>query len=210
MPRLLVLFAHPALEKSRVHRRMLHHLRAVDGVTINDLYEEYPDFDVDVAREQALLEAHDVVLVQHPIYWYSPPAIVKQWEDLVLEHGWAYGSGGTRLRGKFFGCALTTGGRAAAYTHEGHNRFTIRELLAPLEQTAVLCGMRWLPPYLIQGTHLLDAPAIEAHARAYAEHLAALARGEPPLDAVLGLERLNDAFPAAAAPSTTGGTPHVG
>lgn len=210
MPRLLVLFAHPALEKSRVHRRMLHHLRSVDGVTINDLYEQYPDFDVDVAREQALLTAHDVVLVQHPIYWYSAPALVKQWEDLVLQHGWAYGTGGTHLHGKYFGCALTTGGRAAAYRREGYNRFTMRELLAPLEQTAALCGMRWLPPYLIQGTHLLDAPAIESHARAYAEFIAAVVDGTLSLESAGSLERLNDALPPSSTGPTGQGASHVG
>jgi glutathione-regulated potassium-efflux system ancillary protein KefG len=178
MPRVLVLFAHPALEKSRVHRRLLHHARAVPGVTVQDLYEEYPDFDVDVKREQALLLAHDIVLFQHPVYWYSAPALLKQWEDLVLEHGWAYGTGGRRLEGKHLGVAATTGGRAAAYTAEGLNRFSMDEFLRPTEQTAVLCRMRWLPPYLIQGTHLMDAAAIERHAAAYGAHLDALVQRE--------------------------------
>lgn len=204
MPRVLVLFAHPALEKSRVHRRLMHHARAVPGITFHDLYEEYPDFDVDVAREQALLDTHDVVLLQFPIYWYSPPALIKQWEDLVLEHGWAYGTGGTHLRGKFLGCALTTGGRAAAYAAGALNRFTVSEFLRPLDQTAVLCGMRFLPPYLIQGTHLMEPAAIEQHAAQYAGALAAIARGDVSLEHALTLERLNDAF----APHE-GGAAHV-
>src|SRR5512139_1443397 len=121
MPRVLVLFAHPALEKSRVHRRLVERARASDGVTFHDLYEAYPDFDVDVKREQALLLAHDAVVLQHPFYWYSTPALVKQWEDLVLEHGWAYGSRGTMLRGKRMLSAITTGGGEAAYRAQGHN-----------------------------------------------------------------------------------------
>lgn len=176
MSRVLVLFAHPALEKSRVHRRLLHHARRVPGVTVQDLYEEYPDFDVDIRREQELLLAHDIILFQFPIYWYSAPALVKQWEDLVLEHGWAYGTGGRQLEGKRMGVAATTGGRAAAYTAQGLNRFTIDDFLRPIEQTAVLCRMAWVPPYLIQGTHLLETTAIEQHAERYRIHLESLAR----------------------------------
>lgn len=198
MPRILLLFAHPALEKSRVHRRMLHHARQVQGVTINDLYEEYPDFDVDVKREQVLLAAHDVVIVQHPIYWYSAPAMVKQWEDLVLEHGWAYGSGGTALHGKRWVAAVTTGGRTAAYRPEGHNRFTLREFLAPMEQTALLCGMRWVTPYVVYGTHLLAVDEIEHRAAEYAGALAAIHDDRIDLDS---------ADPWGVSPLTTGNAP---
>jgi putative NADPH-quinone reductase len=98
--RVLILFAHPALERSRVNRVLIRDLDQLDGVTFHDLYEAYPDFDVDVAREQALLLEHDTIVLQHPFYWYSTPALIKQWEDLVLQHGWAYGHEGNALRGK--------------------------------------------------------------------------------------------------------------
>ena len=172
--RTLILFAHPALEKSRVNRRLAEVARGVPGATFHDLYEAYPDFDVDVAREQELLVAHDLLVVQHPFFWYSTPALVKQWEDLVLEHGWAYGTGGTALRGKAWLSALTTGGRETAYQPDGLNRFTIRELLRPLEQTACLCGMTFLPPFVIFGTHQLDGQGLEAAAADYRRTLEAL------------------------------------
>jgi glutathione-regulated potassium-efflux system ancillary protein KefG len=183
MTRILILFAHPALEKSRVHRRLLEHVPRLPGITVQDLYEHYPDFDVDVAREQELLLAHELILLQHPFYWYSVPALVKQWEDLVLEHGWAYGTAGTALRGKRLTNVLTTGGGAAAYGREGLNRYTVRELLAPIEQTARLCGMEYLPPYLVQGTHRLTASDIEAAAERYGQALAALHDERVDLDA---------------------------
>jgi glutathione-regulated potassium-efflux system ancillary protein KefG len=149
MRRILVQFAHPVVERSRVNRRLLAAIRDVEGVTVNDLYEAYPALAIDVEREQALLVAHDVIVFQHPFYWYSTPAILKEWQDLVLEHGWAYGAGGTRLRSKLTLNAITTGGPAHAYRREGGNRFTVRELLAPWEQTAFLCGMRFLAPYVV-------------------------------------------------------------
>jgi glutathione-regulated potassium-efflux system ancillary protein KefG len=140
--------------------------------------EAYPDFDIDVAREQRLLLAHDVIVMQHPFFWYSTPPIVKQWEDLVLEHGWAYGRQGTALHGKRIMHVISAGGREAAYQHGGYNRFTIDELLAPLEQTAVLCGLQWLPPFVVHGTHRLTDEEISAQADRYAARLRELA-GEP-------------------------------
>jgi len=182
--RVLVLFAHPALEKSRVNRVLIRGLDRLEGGTFHDLYEAYPDFDVDVEREQALLTEHDVVVLHHPFYWYSTPALVKQWEDLVLTHGWAYGSAGTALQGKTMMSAITTGGSEAAYQPGGHNRFTVAELLRPIEQTAVLCGMRYLPPFVVHGTHGMSPAEIEARAADYRRVLWALVEGTLHLDAV--------------------------
>lgn len=174
MKRVLVLFAHPALEHSRVHRALLASAKRVDGVAVHDLYERYPDFNVNVPEEQALLAEHDRIVIQCPFYWYSVPALVKQWLDLVLEHGWAYGSGGEALKNKWLLLALSTGGGKLAYSGAGTNQHTVREFLRPLEATARLCGMRWLPPLLVQGAHTLDEAQIESHAARYAETLAAL------------------------------------
>jgi glutathione-regulated potassium-efflux system ancillary protein KefG len=149
MRRVLVLFAHPVLERSRVNKRLVAAVRDLPDVTVHDLYEAYPTFAIDVAREQELLREHDAIVFQHPFYWYSTPAILKEWQDLVLQHGWAYGAGGTALRGKVTLNATTTGGPAAAYRRDGYNRFTVRELLAPWEQTANLCGMRFLAPFVV-------------------------------------------------------------
>ncbi|RIL06085.1 MAG: NAD(P)H oxidoreductase [Proteobacteria bacterium] len=175
---ILVLFAHPALQRSRVQRALAKAVRDLEGVTFHDLYEAYPDFDVDVAREQALLAAHDVVVLQHPLYWYAAPPLVKQWFDLVLEHGWAYGARGTALVGKRFLCAVSAGGDEAAYCAEGENRFSLRQLLAPVEQTARLCGMEFLDPFVVYGTHALGEDEIEAAAAAYAARLGALRGAE--------------------------------
>jgi glutathione-regulated potassium-efflux system ancillary protein KefG len=191
MNRLLILFAHPALDKSRVHRRLARAVPELPRITFHDLYDAYPDFDIDVAREQELLLAHDLIVLQHPFYWYSTPAIVKQWEDLVLEHGWAYGSKGTALRGKRLLSLITTGGGATAYRHEGYNRFTVRELLTPIEQTAYLCGMEYLPPYLIQGTHRMSEADIELEVGRYRQLLTLLHEGRLDLAAARGQPSLN-------------------
>jgi len=150
--RILIQFAHPVLERSRVNRHLIEAVRDLPNVTINDLYELYPDLAIDVAREQKLLDDHDAIVFQHPFYWYSCPAILKEWQDLVLEHGWAYGAGGDHLRGKLTLNAITAGGPKSAYQRDGYNRFTARELLSPWDQTAHLCGMKYLGPFIVHGT----------------------------------------------------------
>lgn len=147
--KILVLFAHPKISDSIVQVEMLERIRGLDDVTVHDLYAAYPDFLIDVEREQALLLQHDLIIFQHPFYWYSSPAIIKEWQDLVLEHDWAYGGRGNKLHGKFLMNAISTGGPQNFYAHGGKNRFEIRELLNPFNQTAYLCGMGWLEPFAI-------------------------------------------------------------
>ena len=194
MARVLLLFAHPALEGSRVHRRLL---REVPGdVTVHDLYDAYPDFDIDVPREQALLSAHDVLVVRHPFYWYSVPPLLKQWIDLVLEHGWAYGSGRDALRGKWVVPVVSTGGGAEAYAPTGRNRFTMRQLMAPLDQTFTLCQMGFAAPFVVHGAHRLTPADIDAHAPAYRRLLDALRDDALDLDDARTAETLNPAVDA--------------
>jgi len=189
--RILILFAHPALQKSRVNRHLVRAVESLGGVTFRDLYECYPDLDIDVKREQGLLLEHDVIVLQHPFYWYSTPAVIKEWEDLVLEHGWAYGRDGTALRGKMLLNAITAGGTESAYQNDGYNRFTMRELLAPIAQTAYLCGMDYLPPFVVHGTHALSEAEILKHAEDYRRAISALRDGALDLEAAQQHPRLN-------------------
>jgi glutathione-regulated potassium-efflux system ancillary protein KefG len=182
MGRVLILFAHPALQKSRMNRELVAAARDLPGVTFHDLCECYPDLHINTRAEQALLTEHDVIVFQHPFYWYSCPAILKEWLDLVLEWGFAYGDNGTALRGKKLLSAITTGGPAEAYAREGFNYFTIRELLAPFEQTARLCGMEYLPPHVLHAVHRYSKEELAAAARAYRELLASLSNFAQPAE----------------------------
>lgn len=175
--KLLVLHAHPRSASSVVQRAMLQAIAGLEGVTIVDLYAAYPDFAIDVAAEQQRLLAHDVIVLQHPFYWYSSPAIIKEWQDLVLENGWAYGHGGTRLAGRFLLSALSTGGAEAAYHHTGRNRFEIDELLSPFNQTAHLCSMAYLAPFVIHGGRRLAPEQLSAAAESYRDLIVGLRDG---------------------------------
>jgi glutathione-regulated potassium-efflux system ancillary protein KefG len=190
--KILILFAHPAMEKSRVNLHLAEAVKDLDGVYFHDLYQEYPDFHFDIDREQELLLQHDIIIFHHPFFWYSTPAILKEWQDLVLEHGWAYGSHGKALAGKVFMNVITTGGKESAYQEKGYNRFTMRQLLAPIEQTAILCNMVFLAPFIVHGTHSISPEDISRYKTDYIELIHALQEKRIDIETARRLNRIND------------------
>jgi glutathione-regulated potassium-efflux system ancillary protein KefG len=189
--RVLVLYCHPQAHRSRVNRTMMESVRHLPGISVHDLYERYPDAGIDVGYEQALLAEHDTIVLQHPFYWYSTPPLLKEWLDVVLTWGWAYGRGGTALRGKRLLSALTTGGPEHAYLDGVTERFSLKELLAPMAQTAWLCGMEYLPPFAVHGTHGLEDDGIARAAQEYRVVLEAL-RDRPDTTGVFdSMNRIN-------------------
>ena len=168
--RTLLVFAHPAIERARANWAMAMAGRQVEGVTFHDLYEVYPDFAVDVPQEQQRLIDHDVIVLQFPLSWFSGPALLKEWLDLVWLHGFAYGDG-FKLEGKTFVCAVSAGDSAHAYKASGANRYTLDEFLRPLQQTAELCRMRWEPPFSLHCSGYLDAAALKREGERYQGHL---------------------------------------
>jgi glutathione-regulated potassium-efflux system ancillary protein KefG len=194
MARILVLFSHPRLEKSRIQQQLIRECFPMEGVTFHDLYQRYPDYDIDVPFEQKQLLQHDIIIHQHPLYWYSVPPLTKQWLDLVLQHGWAYGATGKQLAGKWWLHALSSGGPEASYTKEGFHGFTLAEFLRPLQRTATLCNMNWLPPFAVQGSHRLDDAAVRSFASDYRRMLELLRDNRLDLDVCASLNRMNEAI----------------
>lgn len=189
--RILILFAHPALQKSRVNRQLMKAVKDLEGIAFHDLYEAYPDFHIDVRKEQALLRQNDIIVFQYPLYWFSVPALLKEWQELVLAYKWAYGKAGVALRGKKLLTAVTTGGRESLFCREGFNRCTIKEYLVPVEQLARICGMEFLPPFVVHGTHELTGPEIARHAEDYLRVIAAIRDGRIDWEAARSFPRLN-------------------
>ncbi len=166
-----LLAAHPNWRDSRVNRRLLAAARGVPGVQAEDLYARYPDYAIDVAREQERLAAARLVVLVHPIHWYSMPALQKLWVDEVLAYGWAYGPAGEALRGKDLWLVVTTGGQEEAYHPSGYNRYFFDAFLPPYEQTAVLCGMRFLPPLILHGAHSASEQEVASHVDTFTQRL---------------------------------------
>lgn len=173
MADVLVLAAHPQLEDSHVNRALMQAVSALgeQHVTLRDLYALYPDYVIDVDAEQALLAQATLVVWQHPVRWYGMPPLMKLWLDDVLTFGWAYGPGGTALRGKDLWLVLSTGGSQDAYRPAGYNRHFFDDFLPPYEQTAALCGMRFLPPLVLHGAHRASDADVKAHGRIYTSRL---------------------------------------
>jgi glutathione-regulated potassium-efflux system ancillary protein KefG len=165
----LVIVAHPNLEQSRINKIWVNRLQQED-VTIHDLYAHYPHFEIDVEKEQKLLLDHDRIVLQFPFYWYSTPALLKQWQDSVFEFGFAFGSG-AKLHGKEFLLVISSGGPAEAYQPGGYNHYTMSELTRPLQATANLCGMHFLPSFLLQGDKNLTDEEIKESAEELAAYV---------------------------------------
>jgi glutathione-regulated potassium-efflux system ancillary protein KefG len=168
---ILIVHAHPAPHVSRANRVLAQAASVLPYTTLHEIYSHYPGMFIDVRREQELLLAHDIVVLQHPFYWYSMPALLKEWVDLVLEHGWAYGPGGERLAGKRWSHAISTGGARDTYCGTGSNRYEIEDYMRPLEQTARLCGMRWCEPFISHAPRVLDEAGLASEATRYCRWL---------------------------------------
>ena len=191
--KILILFAHPSQHRSEVNLPLARISESVEQVTLVDLYSEYPDYCIDIEREQQRVREHEIIVFMFPLYWYSTPAILKEWQDLVLEYGFAYGHAGTELQGKKLLCAITAGGTEDAYRASGYNHYSIRELLRPIEQTATLCGMTYLPPYALFGARTaVEDGKLEAHVEHWRRILECLRRDQVDLGLAARADKLNE------------------
>jgi len=153
MPTTLVIHAHPRPRQSVVTQALFDALAPLENTTLRSLYALYPDFDIDVAAEQAALSRADLIIWLAPVHWYSVPALMKHWFDQVLTHGWAYGHGAQALRGKTVWWVASAGGAEATYAPGGAHMRPFADYVAPIEHTARFCGMHWLPPFVVHGGH---------------------------------------------------------
>lgn len=156
-----VLLFHPNINQSRVNKAFIQRLQEQnnENITIRDEYSIYLDGKINVKAEQQLIEKHDRIIFQFPMYWYSSPSLLKEWEDQVLEYGWAYGSKGNALRNKQLTLAVTTGAVAENYLKTGQFGHTIDEMLSPFEATSRLIGTNYTTPFITHGVsqHLNDS-----------------------------------------------------
>lgn len=172
----LLVVAHPRLDRSVVNARLAKTAAGLPEIEIHDLYQVYPDYQIDVAAEQERLLRHKVIGVQFPLFWYSVPALLKEWFDLVWLHGFAYGGSAPRLAGKTLFCAASSGGDERSYREDGRNGYSVEEFLRPLERTAALCRMRWAAPHLLHDASRLRGERLEQAAQGYGRYLDNLTR----------------------------------
>ncbi|MWC30238.1 NAD(P)H-dependent oxidoreductase [Paenibacillus sp. MMS18-CY102] len=172
----MVICAHPNLNESRANRAFAAELHEEKDLYFRDLYREYPDWAINVEREQQLLLAYGRIVFQFPFYWYSSPPLLKKWFDDVLTFGWAFGPGGEHLRGKEFILATTTGGTENSYRSGGDNLYTASELLRPIEQTINRCNGSFLPAFIAYNVSTATDGQLAQEAKRYADHIRATAQ----------------------------------
>jgi glutathione-regulated potassium-efflux system ancillary protein KefF len=170
----LVLYAHPYPDRSRANRALLESLDGLADVQVRSLYDLYPDFTIDVAAEQAALGAASLIVWQHPLFWYTTPALLKLWFEKVLTLGWAWGPGGDALRGKRCLWVVTTGGDARDYSPDGIHRHPFDAFCGVVRQTVEFCNMEWLAPIIVHEARQLDDNALAAWGSRYRAHLETL------------------------------------
>ena len=172
---ILVLYAHPYPQHSRACRALLNAVVDLPDLETRSLYDLYPDFDIDVAAEQAALGRADLIVWLHPIYWYSVPSMLKHWFDVVLARGWAYGKDGNALHGKQCLWVVSAGGDEESYSAEGMHQQPFEKFAPPIEQTARFCGMKWQAPLVLHGAHEVGDAELAAQAENFRARLMALA-----------------------------------
>ena len=146
MNKILILLAHPDLAHSTINRRWADELSgSPERFTVHDLYRACLDSRIDVQREQALVESHAHLVLQFPVYWFSSPPLLKQWQDEVLTYGWAYGSIGHALKGRKVGIAVSAGTPANDYQAGGAIGHTVAEALLSFRLAFEYCGADWQP-----------------------------------------------------------------
>jgi NAD(P)H dehydrogenase (quinone) len=134
-----------------------------------------------VASEIAQLDAADLLILQYPMWWHLPPAILKGWFDRVFAHGAVYTSTQRFERGRFVGkralLSVTLGTSAETYAHDGRSgdidlllwpvHFSLAyvgyEVLAPVATYGVEAGLRYSDPDVVTA-RLAKATAAYAEA----------------------------------------------
>lgn len=169
----LIILAHPHIETSKVNKRWKEELlQHQQQVTVHDLYQEYPDWNIDIAKEQQLLEQYDHIILQFPLYWYSYPPLLKKWLDDVLAYGWAYGSTGDKLVGKKWGIAISIGDKEESYSKEGSISFTVDEIIAPFKASVRFTGGTAFPHFAVFGASFQASEEdINQSAKAYIDYI---------------------------------------
>ena len=174
MKRILVIFSHPALQSSRANKQLLQAIDGLEGVTLHDLYQHYPNMFINVKREQACC-------LNTTSSCSSTPLLVL----LPCHHEGVDGSGtGVWLRLRPGSPrpqrqAVAVGHhhrwRPESYCSEGYNQRPLLDFLLPFRQTAQLCGMSWLPPFVLHSFHKIrDQEALRRCGQDYRQLLCAL------------------------------------
>jgi len=170
---ILIVLAHPDPKHSNANKQLLDTVSGMNNVVINDLYDKYPDFHINIKAEQKLLTAAKLVIFQFPIYWYNVPALLKQWQEVVLTRGFAFGKSDQErnLSGKPCLALVTTGHKKLSYQKDGYDQYSIEEFLRPMEQMAYHCKMKYHSPLVVYRAHRANDSELNQLGKEYSQRI---------------------------------------
>ncbi|WP_336932576.1 NAD(P)H-dependent oxidoreductase [Acinetobacter bereziniae] len=106
----LLILGHPYYTRSIANKTIVNELTdKYPDLEVRDIFQRYPDYQIDVAAEQQALLRHETVILQYPMFWFNMPAILKLWFDEVFSYQFAYGSQGDKLKNKKVLLSMTVG-----------------------------------------------------------------------------------------------------
>jgi len=169
MKKTLILLAHPSMDESRINKALIEAISPLEHVTIHDLYAHYGSdpSHIDIAKEQALLEAHDRIVFQFPLFWYSTPSLLKGWQDAVLSYGFAFGANSFRLKGKEFKIVTTAGSAQESFAEGGYGGYSINEAMTPMRAMSQFTGMIYTRAHVLYGVMAYSEEQLQAECESY-------------------------------------------
>ena len=137
-------------------------------------------FAPDIAREQARAAAADLLILQFPLWWGGPLAMLKGWLDRVLAYGFAYVDGARfdsgLFRGRRAAMCVTTGGTPQRFSDEGVYG-PIENILMPVRRLALeYMGYDVAEPFVAYAAPRVDAAGRAEYLEDWAERVLELAR----------------------------------
>ena len=154
----LIIFAHTFWKNSKVNRALLEELKDNKNVNVHNLSVIYPDGKINsVKSEVTLLKEADNIIFQFPLFWYSMPSILKEWQDIVLADI-LYGSEPKALENKTFKIITTAGSEKSFYDTLD---FNMNEILSPINLSFKFIGVKIEEPFCIYGANKDNLPIKE-------------------------------------------------
>ena len=172
----LLIFAHRLYEHSTLHQLLIQQAENIKGVTLVDLYEEYPNFILDAQFERQRLRNFSRIILQFPLTWFAPPALLKEWFDVVFLKDFAFGEN-YALEGKSL--QIITSYNSYHFRQNKSNETVeipqAQGFLEPIKTTAAICKMTYQEPLIFDNASLKEPHARQNYLQQY---IACLCRNE--------------------------------
>lgn len=166
--KVLIIVCHPNLNTSSINKYWTDEFKKESSkFEIHDLYKEYPDFKINVKKEQTLLEKYDNIIFQFPLYWFLSPALLKEWIDKVIEYGWAYGNGSKGMLDKKIGFAISMGGEKSFY----QGKYNLNNVLTPYIYTFEYVKAKYLGFHALYSSDQQNKVSLHNNFKEYLEFI---------------------------------------